>query len=212
MGVGNNTRNYTFANIRRGKIVIKEGETYKEYGYVEGRLTDIQIVEDEYQGTKYKKLCLILEDGIDRFNFQMKLDSGYGRAVCSKLPNCDFGHDIKFQPTYEVVDDKPKTGMFLNQGATAIKAAYTNDNPNGRPPLEKAEFKGKVMYDNTEQLAFYENVLLNEIKPKLQHPAISGPAHQLGSAPANTRGIESYTQPPVQNAADITEPVDDLPF
>lgn len=200
MPVGNNdNHNSRFANIRKGKVIIKEGDEYKEYGYIEGTITDIQIIEDEYKGKKYKKVCVFLHDGIEGWNFQFRLDSGYGRAFCNTIENADLSKHIKFTPNWKEVDGKDVTTMFLAQGANALKWAHTRDNPGELPDLEKITVRGEDMWDNTKQQAFYTNLLLDVIKPKLVHPVMVGSKNQIDAAEPAGPGTEAAAE-------------DDLPF
>lgn len=203
MGVGNNDRKFRYVNIKKGKIVIKEDGGIAEYGYIEGHLTDITIVEDEYKGKKYKKLCLELRDGIETFQLQMKLDSGYGRAFCCTIPNADLSKPIRITPTYKEDGEKQESGLFMNQDKP-IKWAFTREVNNGRPDLEKITVRGEEMWDNTKQQAFYIDLLLNKIKPNLVHAAIAGPA--VIQDQEKERGIT------ITSVASTSEYQDDLPF
>lgn len=200
MPVGNSSRQFRFANISKGKVIIKEGDVYVPYGFIEGVLTDIQIVDDEHKGKKFKKVCFILNDGVDQWNFAMKLNSGYARAICCTIPNANLEQPIRFSPTFEEINGKTKTGMFINQGAAAIKWKWTKDNPGDLPPLKTVSISGQDHWDNTEQTAFFTNLLLNEIKPKLVAPFLAGPAHQID---------ETAGKPDIPSGAEIE---DDLPF
>lgn len=179
----NSSGGVKFANISRGRILISRGKDQPkdEVDFIEGALTDISIDQDTYQNDTFDRLALTIDDGQDRYILQMRLDSGYGRAVASALPNADFSKWIKFTPTYK--DDK--AGMFLNHGRTPIKWLYTREHPNGLPPLKEVIFKGKKSYDNTEQVAFFKDLLLNKIKPQLSHGVVSGPATPLVTEEAN---------------------------
>lgn len=142
----------------------------------------------------------MINDGNEDFQLQMRLDSGYGRAFCNIILNADLKKRMKISPTFETVDDKQKSGMFINQGGTALKWYFTKDNPHDLPPMEKVIFKGKENWDNTKQLEYYINMLLTKVKPALggTPSIVDGPAHELDGR--------------IPTAAEITEPIDDLPF
>lgn len=197
MGLGNDTTRFTYVNIKKGQLVIKKGDQTEVFNYVEGVLTGLDIREDEYQGNKYKKLCLTMTDKNESYQLQMKMESGYCRAFCNMIENVNLTMPFKIEPKMEEVGDKKNTKVFISQGGTNLKWKYTKDNPGELPLLEKITFKGKEAWDNTNQQAYYTDMLLNKIKPMLQHSILAGPAHQLDEVP---------------NASDITEPIDDLPF
>lgn len=199
MGLGNNSGKITFVNIKKGKLAIKKDNEVHLFEYIEGLLTDIEIRDEEYQGEKYKRLCLKINDGREDFLLQMRLDSGYGRAFCCIAPNIELDKPFKLSPTFTEKDGKQAGGMFINQHGKALKWFFTRDNPNGLPPMKEVEFKGKKMWDNAEQQQFFIALLLNDIKPKLVHPLFAGPVHQVA-------------EEPLPDATSITEPMDDLPF
>lgn len=197
MALGNNSGKFTYVNIKKGQLIIKKGNEVLAYNFIEGTLTDISIREEEFEGVKYKKLCLNLVDGDETYQLQMRLDSGYGRAFCNMIKNVDVTKLIKITPTYKESDGKKQSGMFINQNGVAIKWFYTKDTPHELPPMESVVFKGQTQWDNSKQQIFYEEMLLHVIKPMLPHAAIAGPVHQIDS-PTDINSI--------------TEPVDDLPF
>lgn len=196
-GLGNNTGKFTYVNIKKGKLYVKRDNEVLSFDNIEGYLVGLEIRDDEYQGKKYKKLCLDIVYENDRFQLQMKLDSGYGQAFCRMSPNIDLKQLLKITPTYQEVDGKGRAGMFINQNGAALKWAWTKDNPGNLPMLEKVEFKGETHWDNTKQQEYFINVLMTSIRPNLVHEAVAGPAHQFTDIPA---------------ASDINEPIDDLPF
>lgn len=197
MGLGNNTGRFTYANIKRGKVAVKKDGVIGLYSYIEGQITGLELRDEEYNGDKYKKLCVMINDKDEDFQLQMRLDSGYGRAFCNIILNADLTKRLKISPTFEEINGKPKSGMFINQGGSALKWFFTKDNPHDLPPMEKVVFKGKEEWDNSKQQAFYIDLLLNKIQPKLTGSIIDGPANELDRVPS---------------AAEITEPIDDLPF
>lgn len=194
----------SYVNIIRGQFAYKEGDQkILTDQALSGTLIDIEIVDDEYNNKKYKKLCLKLDDGSKVLQLQMKMGSGYANAFCMMIQNADLTKPLVFSPTYDEPNGKPKTGMFINQDGKALKWFYTKNDPKNLPQLEKVEFRGETMWDNLKQQEFLTDLLLNKIKPQLVHPVLAGAATQTGgTSPARS----------LSPAADITEPIDDLPF
>jgi len=204
MGLGQNTGRNTYVNISKGRLVVKKDGEVHEYGFVEGHLVDIEIVDDEYQGDKFKKLSLKFNDGKENYILQMRLDSGYGRAFCCIIPNANLELPMKISPSFK--DDRG--GMFINQSGSALKWYFTKDNPNGLPQLKKVELRGKTQWDNYDQQEFFIDLLLNKIKPSLKHEALAGPATPVDQEPGGEGMPPAY----VPDANDIKEPLNDLPF
>ena len=174
--VTSNAGGVKFANVSKGKIVVSngKGEPKASYDGWEGLLTDIRIEKDSYEGIEYDRLSLLLDDNKERILLQMRLDSGYGRSVAFKLPNCDLKQFIKFQPTYD--EATKKSSMFVQQGQVNIKQKWTKENPGELPPIKFVPLKGKNVVDNYDQMEWIKNYLLNEVKPQLGNAVIDGPA------------------------------------
>lgn len=209
MGLGNNTGRLTYVNIKKGELAVKVDGEIKLFGNLSGHLTDIAIGDDEYQGKKFKVLLLTINDGDDNFLLKMRLESGYATAFCMAIQNANLAEPITFIPSFKVENDKNKAALFLNQHGKSLKWFYTKADPKDLPGLKKAEFKGQILWDNTEQVEFLVNMLLSVIKPALVHPLMAG-----------NRSAAASPNPPVDHpladrsnpAAGITEPIDDLPF
>lgn len=186
---------------------MKEDGVDKFYGWIEGYISDIKIIDDEYQGKKYKKLCVFVDDGMETLQLQTSMENGYGRAFCNIIKNVDLTKQVHFSVSYkkDEATGKGEASMFLSQDGKALKWYFTKDNPRDLPLLEKVTFKGKEEWDNSKQLNYYINMLLNEIKPNLVHPLMAGPAHEFSEKPPAGK---TETRDP----GEIIEPIDDLPF
>lgn len=191
-----NGSSFTYVNISKGLFVIKKDGEVQAHKSFTGYLVGIDIKDDVYQGKAYKKLCLTMQAGNEDFLLQMKLDSGYGRYFCNLIKNADLTQIMQISPKFEIKDGKQQASLFIRQNDQALKFFFQKDDPT-RPPVKQVEFKGETHYDNTEQTQFFIKMLLEDIKPKLPHAAIVGPATQFATTPS---------------ANEITEPIDDLPF
>lgn len=143
---------------KEGKVVYEE--FYKAY---EGRITNIQTRENEYG----KSWMVTLDDNGEIFIVQMNYSSGYSASFLKALPNVDFSKNVTLTPNMKVEGDKKKTTMFINQEGKACKWAFTRENPNGLPQLVKIKVKGKETWDDSEAMEFLENMVKNDILPKL---------------------------------------------
>lgn len=207
MGLGNNRGKFTYVNIRKGSLFTKKDEQELLYENLEGTITDITIVDDEYKGKQFKKLQLLIVDGPDKFLLQMRLDSGYGIAFCMICPHIDFNKPVNLSPIYSEKDGKGKAGMFVNQNGVALKWAWTKDiRENDRfgklPQLEKGSHpKLGEYWDNSAQQEFFIDMLLSKIKPTLKHEVLAGPGLQAET-----------TSNAIPDVEGVSAPVDDLPF
>lgn len=201
MGLEKHKGRRLFVNIKQGELVIKTKESVQEtYGSLTGILTNIGISRQEYQGQGYDRLELTISDGSETYELQMRFDSGYGRGFCYTIKNADLSKPIKFAPYYKEKDGKKESWLFLSQWDKALPRYYLKDAPNGLPPMKKVTFKGQDMWDNAEQLSFWREMLFNDIKPNLVHPAVF------------QSDVVSEEKSGTIEASDITEPIDDLPF
>jgi len=189
-----------FVNIKKGELTVKTKEGAVEtYGSLTGMLTGIGISKQEFQGQQYDRLELSISDGLEIYELQMRFDSGYSRGFCYTIKNADLEKPIKFAPMYKEKDGKKESWLFLSQFGKPLPRYYRKDAPNGLPPMKKVTVKGKEIWDNTDQLNFWREMLMLEIKPKLVHPAI-----------AQSDVVAEAGAEPVSD--DINEPMDDLPF
>ena len=145
-----------------GKVVYEE-----HYDFVEGTITDIQTKESDYG----KTWNISMRDGSENFTLQMDYSGGYASAFLKALPNIDVNAKVKISPKMSIVDDKKKVTVFLNQNGQAAKHAYTKDNPNGLPQMVQKKVKGVLTWDDSDMMEFLENMVKEEILPKLNNPA-----------------------------------------
>lgn len=163
MGLGNHGSSRTYLNIKEGKIAIRKGDQVEYFGNVSGYLTGIDIKDGKFG----KELHLTLNDDGETYVLQTKFDGGYARGFMMAIKNADLRLPMVLVPKYEVVGDKKKSTMFINQDGTGIKWYWTKDNPGDLPQMTSREWKGKTEWDNTAQMEYLEKMILEDIKPKL---------------------------------------------
>lgn len=199
MGLGNNN-NAIFLNIADGKIIrrfpsktkdseertIKKGPNAgkvvheEHYSFVEGMITDIQTKDSEYG----KSWLVTIEDNGEKFVLQMDYSGGYSSAFLKALPNVDLSSKVKLSPKMTQEGDKKKTTLFINQHGKAAKHAFTKDNPNGLPEMVQKKVKGKMQWDDSEMMEFFENMVNKEILPQLKsYKAVAAEVEDTEDAP-----------------------------
>ncbi len=183
MALGQNN-NAIFLNIADGKIIRRfqnptkdskertltkgpnTGKTVHEehYSYVDGIITDIQTKDSDYG----KSWLVTIEDNGEKCILQMDYSGGYSSAFLKALPNIDLSQKVKLSPKMTMEGDKKKTTLFINQHGTAAKHFYTKDNPNGLPQMVQQKVKGKLQWDDTAMMEFFENMVNTKILPQLK--------------------------------------------
>lgn len=197
MGLGTNTTgSKTFLNIKEGKIARRlAGGGIETHDTLSGVLTGIAWHDGNYG----RELHLAITDGADSFLLQMKWDGGYSVTFCKIIKNADLQLPMTFIPKLEERDGKKRSSFIIQQGIGPLKWFWTRDKPGDLPNLVKHEIRGQVVWDNTEQMAFFEKMLREEIIPNLPHPAVAG-----ATAPAAKAATATTTDAPFEE--------DDLPF
>jgi hypothetical protein len=157
--------------------VNKTGRTVHEtfHKALKGRIKDIKVKDGDYG----KQWIVTLQDETGQNEqLQFQYSSGYANGFLRALPNVDISKEVIIAPNMQLKDDKKKTTIFLSQLDTdgkwsALKWYYTKDDPNGIPDLEQKKVKGKVVYDDSEIMEFFEKMVNTEILPKLKGVAAS---------------------------------------
>ena len=172
MGLSNTGGKITYLNMKQGKFARKNANGDIElFDAVDGIITAAEFKDDEYQGTKFRKLLLTLVDGDERYLVQVRTDSGYFRGLTNSIANADISQPMKLIASSKQVDGKPQTTIFVTQHGHPMKWKWTKDNMGELPPLESVKLKGKTVYDNSKQLEFFENFWLGLLKTAAPAPA-----------------------------------------
>lgn len=144
---------------KEGKVVNEE--IYKGW---QGRITDIRIKDHEQYG---KYWMITLSDGKTDAILQMNYSSGYAGAFLKTLPHIDLTREISIIPNMQIIDDKKKTTVFINQDGKTLKHYWNKDNPRDLPQLAKIKIKGKLTYDDSDMMEYLETYVREQILPKL---------------------------------------------
>ena len=159
MGLSNTTGGITYLNLKEGKFARKNANGDIElFDAVDGLITSIEFQDDEYNGTKFRKLKLVLEDEGQKYLVQVRTDSGYYRGLTNAIANGDIKQPVKLIASSKLGDNgKPQTTIFVQQNGKALKWKWSKDNMGDLPQLEKVKVKGQMVYDNSKQLEYFEN-------------------------------------------------------
>ena len=163
---GKLSRRFKTPNEHTETRTTKEGKLVHEQFFKawEGRITNIQTKDTDYG----KKWLVTLTDEEGDAILQMDYSSGYSQAFLKALPNVDLSQEVTLVPKLTKEGDKKKTTMFVNQNGAALKWFYTKDDPKGLPELRQIKRKGKVEWDDSEIMDFLEEMVHEQILPKLK--------------------------------------------
>jgi len=158
MGLSSNSGNVIYLNVKNGKVARKNANgDIQLFDSVEGVITAVDFKDDEYNGQKFRKLVLTIEDGGEKYLLQVRTDSGSFRGLTQSIANADINSAVKLIPSSKTGDNgKPQTTIFVSQHGKALKWKWNKDNQGDLPPLEKVKIKGQDVYDNTKQLEYFE--------------------------------------------------------
>jgi hypothetical protein len=176
MGLSNTSGGITYLNLKEGKFARKSANGDIDlFDAVDGLITSVEFQNDEYNGTKFRKLKVVLEDEGQKYLVQVRTDSGYYRGLTNSIANADISQPVKLIANSKTGDNgKPQTTIFVNQNGKALKWKWSKDNQGELPELEKVKVKGQMVYDNSKQLEFFEKFwtgLIKSEKPTIEEDA-----------------------------------------
>lgn len=148
--------------------VNKLGKTVweKYYDNFTGKLVGIKTTD----GTYGKQWVFSFQDAGEVYNLQLGYSNSFAKNIIKMLPNADLSKEMKVQPQTKEIDGVKKSSVFINQDGKSLKHFYTKDNPNGLPPMTQVMVKGTMVWDDTDQMVFLEEMVKKDIVPKLSQP------------------------------------------
>lgn len=220
-----------FMGMKDGRIVenLGGGQT-QTFSHLTGHLMEVTIKQHE----KGKLLELHLIDEQDYFIISTFLNGSYAKGFLMMMKNIDLHAPVTFIPSLKIIEGKKRQSLFISQEKQMLKWYWNRENPGELPPMvqKEATVNGQITkaWDDKDQLAYLELILESDIIPALQKKLNPYPANPVyrpntgNNIAGNYFGAEHrYGMPgdsgarthagnaPV-NFANISEPVDDLPF
>lgn len=139
------------AATKESHTLEKNGKFYNQYDSVEGRITDVKIV-DGYEGNK--DVAMTITDIEGSYTMYFGVNSNYFRSFARSVKNVDFTKNIEFFPTYKKEGEKINTSLLMKQDGNWIKRFYTRENMGEMPVAMPVEVNGKTTYDYKDQNDF----------------------------------------------------------
>lgn len=175
-----------FLNFKDGKIISAISGNKEEFTHLEGFVTDLDIVDEEYQGKAYRKIVLFVKDDENEiWKLGFPLESGYGNAFCSLALNIDFNKPVKISGGIKDMENGKSYGMlFVKQpdGETwkNLKWFYTKDSTDIPGGLKARDRSGEYM-DYSKRNDFFHSLLIEDILPRIKHVSsfIGGAAMEI---------------------------------
>lgn len=198
--------------------VNKNGEQVNEVfvGGLSGKLTDIKHREFEVNGVKEYSWEFTIEDADGRYILSLPVNSRISQQLLSRLPNVDFSKEIALTTGKGFDEDKGKEFQWCNvhQGKDKIASHFTKETPNGLPQLNLVKYKGKETWDNSDQLAFFEKLVAEDLLPRIQKVSETLCPEQGELDEPQQRDMTSVAENLVakNTTQQINTPTDDLPF
>ncbi len=163
-----------FLNFKDGKIISSVNGSKEEYTSVEGEVTELDIVDEEYKGKEYRKIVLFIKDDEGtEWKLGFPLESGYGNAFCSLAPNVDFSKPVKISGGIKEMENDKSYGMlFIRQVDEVtgnwknLKWFYTKESKEV-PSGVKAKDRSGEYWDFTERNDFFHRLLIEKIRPAI---------------------------------------------
>ena len=194
----------------------KNGEEVFEVfvGGLEGMLVGIEKRSFEIAGSTEYSWNFTIDDGEKRCVLGIPENSQIARQLISRLPNVDLNKPVAITTGsgHDTEKDKEFQWCNVHQGKDKIPTNFTKENPNGMPPLVAIKYKGKDAWDNSDQLAFFDKLIHEDIIPKIKAVAetFASNPDDLSDEPVNIRTKD------VETAIDRAEgtdapPVNDAP-
>lgn len=173
-----------FATISDGRIVVshvnpiegvtetrlnKNGKTVHEQFFksFSGMITAINAKD-----TSFGKVWEVtMKDGDEEVVISWNYSSRYTNNFFRALPNVDLTKEVTFNPwsMKDKLDPMKKViGLSLYQNGEKVPYKWDKETPGEMPELKQTKRKGKVEWDDSDQLEFFETYLKNRILPLLK--------------------------------------------
>lgn len=140
------------------KRVNKMGNDIYELQFTKlsGILNDVKLKEDDTYGNQYE---LYLQDADENYVLQVPQSGRLASSFLSRLPNIDRTSYIEINTWASEEDGKTKQFLTVRQNNKVVQPYFSKDNPNGLPALEQKKVKGQLVWDDSEQIEFYKELV-----------------------------------------------------
>ena len=219
MGLRNGTDAKTvYVKVKNGKFYLAtDKELTSPYSELFGIVTDMYLKDEEYMNISSRKFYIVLEDEGERYIIGFNIESSYTSSILTFLMNADLSKPLTLHPREknEIGKDgkeKLRRSILISQEGKFLKAYFTRETPNGLPEMQKIERRGgKIEWNKDAVLDFYEDLILNRLRPKVEgnKAKVSSVPHVQAVSSGDSVKPEPTVKTPWDDEDDVTE---DLPF
>jgi hypothetical protein len=157
----------------------------KEFSFVSGQICDLVVEDTDYGRRWLVKVC----DGDEVYNIAFKYSSGYSKSFLNQIENVDLSKPVTITCSVKEIEKNgktiPNTALWIRQNEEWVGFKYTKDNPGNRPELKELTVKGEKIWDDTDQLKYYEAIttkMFNEYK-------LNSATSSTASTPAKSKPV-----------------------
>jgi hypothetical protein len=164
------------------KRVNKMGKEVYElhHNFVSGMMTGIALRESAEFGDSYE---VFLEEVGEVYVINIPISGRVSNGILSRLPNIDLTSPVEIR-TFMITDKesgKEKSFSSVYQNGLKIEPAFTREKPNGLPPLEQKKVKGQLVWDDSEQIEFYKELVKKTFSSRPAPAVMSMPVTEIAA-------------------------------
>jgi hypothetical protein len=207
MGLAITKQAVTWVKVKGGKFYLStDKELATPYDELQGMITDVGYHTETFNGAETLKLnCTVESDG-EKYKFSMPFEGSTTSNFIGFLKNVDLKKPLTLKPLTEKVvradgEERERQTILIQQDGSFMKNHYTKDTPNGLPPMKQVKVNGKMIWDKTDMIDFFKDVIKNELRPSLNKQVVET---------VNSKPTEEKSRT-VETINDFDES-DDLPF
>lgn len=134
-----------------------------QFSSVTGIIRDIKLKEDANYGNQYE---VSIQDADEHYLLQIPQSGRLASSLLSRIPNMDRTGYVQIDTWATQEDGKTKQFLTVRQYDKVVPPFYSKDNPNGLPQMTQVKIKGKMEWDDSDQLEFYKARVAEWFAPK----------------------------------------------
>jgi len=214
MALRNGTDAAQYLRIKDGKFFLSSDKEFASpYTELEGQITGFRYRDEDYEGVPQRKLYVTIQDGDERYQLGINVESSSYSSLVNFLPNVDVSKPISFHPKEDTVNkdgkDITRRSILLSQGGKYAKGYFTKDSGNELPKWDIVTVGKKKVTDKTKYLEYLEDFVKNKIQPLLgEAPVAAEPRTEVKA----TATKKANAKEPLPWDKDEEVATDDLPF
>lgn len=161
--------NGMYINISKGNFVYYVNGEKETFTSLRGTIYAVDFIKDQINGTTKTKAQIFMKDGEESYIVQMDVNSGYFRGFCNSLKSGLPKKEITITPLLKAEN---KTTILVQQGGKYLKHHFNKDfKGSGNdilPDLDEIIVKGETRSDNTKQVQYWKNWLVETFKETIK--------------------------------------------